>query len=627
MSIVLEQVSKRYGDQIVVNNVSLEVQQGELFVLLGPSGSGKSTILRQIAGLVDVDSGRIELNGRDVTHVPTQKRGVGFVFQNYSLFPYMTVTENIEFGLGIRKVPRADRRQRSEELLDIVGLSGLGRRHPSQLSGGQQQRVALARALAYQPEVLLLDEPFGALDVKIRAQLRESLKAIQRELTVTTILVTHDQEEAFELADRIGVIDRGSLVEVGNPEDLYHRPKTEFASIFLGGGNVLVGRRDEKEITMGAASLPFPADAPPHDPGAPVRVLFRPETVILQRNSFKNNGIYNLGQGRVIGQTFTGSAKRIRLEVEGLQGVRALVPALHYGQHATHIEALVTSAVGDDSQFTDGELVCVGVKDFHVLDPTGLKLLICYTPTDAGEAATAFGLRLAQAAHGPAELLAVAPATEAAAKLREQVEAVRAKCEEDYGSRLTTKVRSGSSPAEILLEAQEGFYEMIILGRNNNPGAKPMGIGATAQRVLAHAAVPVLLVSEPRDTIRRILICTAGGEPGKSDVRFGGRLARRTGAEATVLHVSGHQTSARERNRVEKHLNQAQASLRTLGVKSNIRIEEGPALNGILQEAEAGDYDLVVIGAPTPGRHIGQDFATQFISATSRPVVVVPMQK
>jgi sulfate/thiosulfate transport system ATP-binding protein len=157
MSIILTELNKRFGPNLVVNNLSLTLSEGELFVLLGSSGSGKSTVLRLIAGLTDLDSGKVELNGRDVTHLPPQERGVGFVFQNYSLFPHMTITENIEFGLRIRKVPAAERQQRSEELLDLVGLSGLGKRHPSQLSGGQQQRVALARALAYKPEVLLLD--------------------------------------------------------------------------------------------------------------------------------------------------------------------------------------------------------------------------------------------------------------------------------------------------------------------------------------------------------------------------------------------------------------------------------------------------------------------------------------
>ncbi|MFN8373192.1 MAG: ABC transporter ATP-binding protein [Anaerolineae bacterium] len=211
MAILLEHISKAYGTVPVVHDFSLEIQSGELFVLLGASGSGKSTILRLIAGLTEADSGKILLHGNDVTHLPPQKRGTGFVFQNYSLFRHMTVAQNIDFGLSIRRKDRQERRRRVQELLDLIGLSDFGSRLPSQLSGGQQQRVALARALAYEPNVLLLDEPFGALDVKIRTQLRQNLREIQRKLNVTTVLVTHDQDEAFELADRIGIIDRGQL--------------------------------------------------------------------------------------------------------------------------------------------------------------------------------------------------------------------------------------------------------------------------------------------------------------------------------------------------------------------------------------------------------------------------------
>src|SRR5262249_35690111 len=235
MSIILTDLSKRYGNYLIVNKLSLQIEDGEMFVLLGASGSGKSTVLRMIAGLSRPDAGTVELNGKDVSTLPPQERGVGFVFQNYSLFRHMSVAENIEFGLRVRNIAQAERAKRREELLDLVGLGGLGNRYASQLSGGQQQRVALARALAYEPSVLLLDEPFGALDVKIRSQLRKNLREIQQKLHLTTILVTHDQEEAFELADRIGVMERGNLIEVGKPRSLYHRPRTDFAANFVGG--------------------------------------------------------------------------------------------------------------------------------------------------------------------------------------------------------------------------------------------------------------------------------------------------------------------------------------------------------------------------------------------------------
>jgi sulfate/thiosulfate transport system ATP-binding protein len=631
MSIVLTNLIKRFGRSLVVNNVSLEIGEGELFVLLGGSGSGKSTILRLIAGLTEVDTGQIELNGRDVTYLPPQARGVGFVFQNYSIFRHMTVSANVEFGLRIRRAPLQERRQRSEELLEMVGLTGLGARYPDQLSGGQQQRVALARALAYRPEVLLLDEPFGALDVKIRAQLRESLKQIQQQLGVTTILVTHDQEEAFELADRIALIERGSLVEVGTPDELYHHPKTEFTAVFIGGGNVLIGRRERDEIQLGMVSLPFPPDAPSHDPGAPVRILFRPETVLLQATPFANRpDVHVLGQGRVIGQTFSGASHRVRLELEGLRGVRPVAPPLAYGQHATQIDALIQSAHGRMDSTLVGQTQWVGLHGYHVLSPTGLKVLLCFDDTPGAQAAAAFGLRLADAARGPITLLAVTSRPEVVAQVRDTLETVPHKWSAEANSRLTTRVRQGAVDAEILREAQEGFYEVVILGRDSDPAKKSTGLGSMTRRILTQAGIPVMLVKSSRERVERILICTAAGEPGKSVVRFGGRVARRVRANVTILHVLKAGTTQGERSHAELYLNQAHVFLEALAVNSEIKLEQGFALTHILAEAEVGDYDLLVIGAPAPRarqRVMWTDLATRIISGTSRPVAIVPMHE
>ncbi|MBC8099151.1 MAG: ABC transporter ATP-binding protein, partial [Armatimonadetes bacterium] len=248
MSITLEQVRKTYGEQIIVNDINLKIEQGEFFVLLGPSGSGKSTLLRMIAGLTSMDGGRIALNGRDVSKLRPQQRGTGFVFQNYSLFQHMTAAQNIAFGLDIKKVAAAESTKRVQEMLDLIGLSDMGNRMPAQLSGGQQQRVAVARALAPRPDVLLLDEPFGALDVKIRTQLRQNLREIQRRLNVTAILVTHDQDEAFELADRIGVMEGGTLLEVGTSDTLYRQPKHRFTATFLGSANLLRVHRHGSQL-------------------------------------------------------------------------------------------------------------------------------------------------------------------------------------------------------------------------------------------------------------------------------------------------------------------------------------------------------------------------------------------
>jgi sulfate transport system ATP-binding protein len=241
MSIQVRGVSKRFGDFVAVDDVSLDVDSGSLTALLGPSGSGKSTLLRIIAGLEWPDTGRIEISGKDATGVPPQKRGVGFVFQHYAAFKHMTVAGNIAFGLKVRRRPRAEIRERVEELLHLVQLEGLGNRYPSQLSGGQRQRMGLARALAPEPEVLLLDEPFGALDARVRAELRDWLRRLHDEVHVTTVFVTHDQEEAMEVADQIAVLDHGRLQQVGSPRELYDEPATEFVMRFVGDASSLDG--------------------------------------------------------------------------------------------------------------------------------------------------------------------------------------------------------------------------------------------------------------------------------------------------------------------------------------------------------------------------------------------------
>jgi sulfate transport system ATP-binding protein len=232
--ISVQAISKQFGDFTALGDVSLEVPEGSLTALLGPSGSGKSTLLRIIGGLELPDTGTIVIDGEDVTDVPPQRRGIGFVFQHYAAFRHMTVRENVAFGLKVRRQPRARVQARTSELLGIVGLGGYADRYPNQLSGGQRQRMALARALAVQPRVLLLDEPFGALDAKVRAELREWLRRLHEEVEVTTLLVTHDQEEAMSIADRIAVMDHARIAQVGTPRELYDRPASRFVASFLG---------------------------------------------------------------------------------------------------------------------------------------------------------------------------------------------------------------------------------------------------------------------------------------------------------------------------------------------------------------------------------------------------------
>jgi sulfate/thiosulfate transport system ATP-binding protein len=350
MSISLENVSKTYGTNAVVRNISLEIQSGEMFVLLGPSGSGKSTLLRMIAGLSRVDEGRIYLQGRDVTHLPIQKRETGFVFQNYSLFQHMTAAQNIAFGLEIKRVPKKERQERVQQLLELIGLKDMGNRMPSQLSGGQQQRVAVARALAPRPEVLLLDEPFGALDVKIRTQLRQNLREIQKALNVTAILVTHDQDEAFELADRIGVIDHGDLLEVGTPDELYRHPKHRFTATFLGSTNLIPAHRNGTALYVGDSPLPVPPDTE-HFSGQMVDMMTRPESIDVALKPADLRG-HVLGQGVVLSMAFAGAMERVTIQMANTE---------------QNVSVLMNLNRTRELGLRPGDHVWLGVRDYHLL--------------------------------------------------------------------------------------------------------------------------------------------------------------------------------------------------------------------------------------------------------------------
>jgi len=241
VSIAVERVTKRFGEFVALDNVSLAIAGGSLTALLGPSGSGKSTLLRVIAGLEQPDDGEVRILGEDATRVPPQDRGVGFVFQHYAAFKHMNVAENVAFGLKVRRRPRAEIRERVRGLLELVQLEALAKRYPAQLSGGQRQRMALARALAIEPKVLLLDEPFGALDARVRKELRAWLRRLHDETHVTTVIVTHDQEEAMDVADRIALLNEGRIEQTGKPRDLYEHPANEFVMSFVGAAGRLDG--------------------------------------------------------------------------------------------------------------------------------------------------------------------------------------------------------------------------------------------------------------------------------------------------------------------------------------------------------------------------------------------------
>lgn len=310
--ITFDGVVKTYGSNTVLRGIDLDIAPGEFVALLGPSGCGKTTMLRCLAGLENVTDGSITVNGEDVATKPANKRDMGVVFQQYSLFPHMTVRQNVEFGLRMRKVVKVERTARVSEALHLVGLGDLGDRYAHTLSGGQQQRVALARALVTRPRALLLDEPLSALDAKVRVRLRDEIKAIQSELGITTIFVTHDQEEALAIADRVAVMKEGAIEQLGSPEELYQAPTTPFVARFIGESNVLVGEWRSGAVALHGVRLQAVADAGLAD-GDVVEAYVRPEHLSLSRlGSPPSHASYTLAgpEATVVSSGFLGSQRR-----------------------------------------------------------------------------------------------------------------------------------------------------------------------------------------------------------------------------------------------------------------------------------------------------------------------------
>lgn len=320
MRVRLHNVTKRFGPTVALQDVTLAVNDGELMVLVGPSGCGKTTILRLIAGFEDPDAGDVLFDDQSVVAVPPERRGVGLVFQNYALFPHMNVFKNVAYGLKFTKLP-GNPQQRVRELLELVGLAGLEHRMPSELSAGQQQRVALARAVAPHPKTLLLDEPLSALDAKLRERLRIEIKNIQRTLKITTLYVTHDQEEALAVADSVAVMSVGCIEQIGSPREVYYTPATEFVARFIGRGNLLDAQvvrcdGDSAQLSIGNSSIR--ARLVGGEVGQPVTVLVRPESIRL------NQPAENVLKGVIRGLEFAGDALWLHIETaDGVLVVKA----------------------------------------------------------------------------------------------------------------------------------------------------------------------------------------------------------------------------------------------------------------------------------------------------------------
>lgn len=593
MSILLENVSKRYGSQTVVNNVSLEIEVGEFFVLLGSSGSGKTTVLNIIAGLVSADEGRVKLHGRDVTNLPTQKRNVGFVFQNYALFEYMTVADNIEFGLQIRKVPKKQRQMKRDELLELVGLVGLSDRMPRQLSGGQQQRVALARALALEPDVLLLDEPLGALDAKIRTELRRSLKAIQRQLGVAAILVTHDQEEAFDLADRIGVMSYGRLIEVGTPRDLYMHPQTEFVASFLGTANILLGQTAQERIQIGPHVFGLTKEATKFSTDGRVQVVFRPEDLALA-SSKSDLDCTPLGEGVVTGLGFNGPTERIRLELPSIPGVRAIAPAVPFGSQSIVIEATRPPEQAAAFPLSLNKKAWVGIRRLHALSHPGLNFLVVTDGSLRSQSAISLGGYLARMSHARMTLLGIG-------KDETSLQSFLQDARKQLGNGMASvQVRTdrASIPTAIARSIEQNPVDLVIVGW------RPVEGVSFAEQILQAGDPHLLLAAHPGAHFERALVCAASGEPGKDDVLFAGRLLRHVGAQAKLLTViSASSNGEYKRQRIERFIAGGKHSLEMFGVPTESEIRTGQPQTEIVEEISKGNFDLVILGAPLPDRY------------------------
>jgi len=369
----VQSISKRFKKSRVLEDISFDVAEGESLVLLGASGSGKTTILRIIAGLEQPDSGYVILHGKDVTDLPARERGVGVIFQSYALFPRMTVEKNIGYGLKIRHRPRKERKETVNRLLELVKLEDHRKKYPWQMSGGQQQRVAIARTLAYKPQVLLFDEPFGALDAQTRVHLRREIRALLRQVRVPSVFITHDQEEALELGDRIAVLNEGRLEQIGTPDEVYNHPATEYVAMFLGAANLLLGVATGGFVEIGTAKLPAEKETQRFRDGQSVKLVFRPEDVCLSQDANLPEGCRRLANGVIEEVNFIGAYERltVRLDLTHRKGdTDALYEVtINTPQRMTGVPIMVTRLKPEATaaKYRSGDRVAIGLKSFSVL--------------------------------------------------------------------------------------------------------------------------------------------------------------------------------------------------------------------------------------------------------------------
>ena len=368
----VEHLTKFFGEQHILDNISFSLAEGESLVLLGPSGSGKSTTLRILAGLETPDTGEIFLNGRHIAHLRARERNIGVIFQDYALFPRMTVIDNIAFGLKIRRVKKRVRLAKAEDLLAMVGLSEHRDKYPGQLSGGQKQRIAIARAVAYQPDLLLFDESFSALDPQTRVALRREIRALLQRLRIPAIFITHDQEEAMELGDRIAILNAGKLEQIGTPYEVYTHPQTEFVATFLGAANVVPARWRGRVIEFDSdRTLPGPEGVEPVQ-STEVKVVFRPEDIILAHPNAPSilgaETPSSLGRGEVLDVTFSGATETLLVKLLP-RTTSGLTLAAQDGKATQNFTVKVTRTKwdADKLRLRAGDQVFVGLRHYQIL--------------------------------------------------------------------------------------------------------------------------------------------------------------------------------------------------------------------------------------------------------------------
>lgn len=370
-SLVVRGLSKWFGSEQVLDDVSFSIAEGESLVLLGPSGSGKSTTLRLIAGLEKPESGEIYLRGRHIEHLRARERNIGVIFQNYALFPRMTVAENIAFGLRIRKWRKKKRAEVVDRLLELIGLQDQHDKFPSQISGGQQQRVAIARALAYEPDLLLFDESFSALDPQTRTGLRREIRILLRKLRIPALFITHDQEEAMEMGDHIAILNRGRMEQIGAPEEIYNDPQTEFVATFLGAANVVEGCWREGFIALDCEQCLRAPRPMPQMVMERVKMIFRPEDIMIGGPAGLVETPHHLGRGEIVDVSFTGATESLTIKLlpRGYTGQlsNSQCGAGSAGACNLMIKAVRTKWEAKRFRLAPGSSVLVGLRSYKIL--------------------------------------------------------------------------------------------------------------------------------------------------------------------------------------------------------------------------------------------------------------------